>query len=68
MEEFKKSHRRLLKYDDTFLRSFWDFKISLTDTPFGTKSKYSEERVDEISARYRKLLNKLYECKLSLFS
>ncbi len=57
------------KVDDSFRAEYLEFKIALTDTPFGKKeAKYSEITIKQIEEKYGLLLNRIYQCKLQLFS
>ncbi len=55
--------------DASFYSEFVKLKETLTDTPFGQKlPKYSEDKIKHIEDQYGLLMNKIYECKLKLYS
>lgn len=55
--------------DDRLVNHFLEFKISLTDSPFGEKQPaYSESDLKEFQHRYEILSGDLYRCKLKIYS
>ncbi|NKE71858.1 hypothetical protein [Candidatus Manganitrophus noduliformans] len=69
IKDIKTSEDESLKYDETLYLDYIKLKGSITDTPFGQKGpKYSEEAKRKVEDHYCSLLNRLYECKLKLYS
>ena len=49
--------------------SFWSFKKALTDTHFRSKNKrYTEDEVSAFHKTYDSLTDKIFHCKVSIFS
>jgi hypothetical protein len=45
------------------------YKIALTDSPFGQETpKYSDEKIEAFTAQHEKIMKKIYEFKILLYT
>lgn len=71
IQEIKGKYKlnELKEFNKSLKHNFFDFKASLTDTPFGNPNQnYSEADFIHFQELYQKLMNRLYRCKIELYS